>query len=266
MTTRFWVTGLLALLGASAGADHAAWAHAWAGIEYSGFSFTVSDFNAPDVIDSLNLSWGPGVVTTKTIAATGNASGSGDVSCDAGGSEIGCAASASAEATANGTATVKIKTVGTLYIENTSSTDLSYVVIDGSFSAFNPGGPSAGASVDDTATEYASFNSSVSDPSSMISDTHGCNTNFTVVDSSGYAGPTNGGLGAVCGVAGPDASDFETSIALIPAGATVAVDELTLEIDLTASAGTPPTVPEPLSVPLLTMAIGTLAAVRRTRA
>ena len=122
-----------------------------------------------------------------------------------------------------------------------------------------------GASVDNTMTEYASFTSFQSDDGGLLGDSHNCNTDLTVPHY-WYGGLTDGGMGAFCGVEAPDASDGETWFGPIPADTTIAADAMTLEIDLFVSANAPPTVPEPLSVSLLAMAIGTLAAVRRTRA
>ncbi|MBN9508598.1 MAG: hypothetical protein J0I21_05685 [Alphaproteobacteria bacterium] len=225
----------------------------------------MSELNSPDVLDSINLSWGTTLATKKVVTTSGHASGGGDVYCDAGGSEAICEANASAEATATGAATVQIQATGTLFIQNTSSTDVPFVIIDDVFSAFNPGGSDVGASVDNTMTEYASFTSFQSDDGGLLGDSHNCNTDLTVPHY-WYGGLTDGGMGAFCGVEAPDASDGETWFGPIPADTTIAADAMTLEIDLFVSANAPPTVPEPLSVSLLAMAIGTLAAVRRTRA
>lgn len=84
------------------------------------------------------------------------------------------------------------------------------------FSAFNPGGPDVGASVDNAAKEYAAFFSVVSGPS--LFDLHGCDMqNDPGLDLALTARKT-------CGVMAPDWSESEFGLGPLAANGSAQAD------------------------------------------
>lgn len=115
------------------------------------------------------------------------------------------------------------------------------------YSAFNPGGPQIGASVDDPLNEFASFSSSVSGPGA--SDSHACNT----VTGPNFVTPT------ACGVFSPDSNISFLFVGPLAPGDTYTA---TYHINIIARAiGVPE--PSTLAVFGLCLAMLTMAGYRR---
>ncbi|GAA0544681.1 hypothetical protein GCM10008941_25750 [Rhizomicrobium palustre] len=121
-----------------------------------------------------------------------------------------------------------------------------------SYSAFNPGGPNVGASVDHGGREYASFFSVVRGPA--LFDLQGCNM------SSGIPTPTVRQRMS-CGVSSPDASESEFSLGPLAANAEAAADfQIYISLDAQGEKQNGDPVPE---APTLAVFLVGLAALRR---
>lgn len=127
-----------------------------------------------------------------TISCYGGATGNGS----------SCADSSFLSDTLSNSGNVSAKTTSGFLVTNNSK-----AVLDGSlalstdFSAFNPGGPEVGLSIDNPKTQSASFMSSVYGPG--VGDYHACSLPASALGEFGagaYFSPTT------CGVASPDSS------------------------------------------------------------
>jgi len=145
-----------------------------------------------------------------------------------------------------------VDALGGFTLFNTGSTDYpGSFVFHTSFSAFNPGGPEIGASVDDPARESASFFSVVTGPG--VFDLHGCNMTHGLA-------PHAAAMGASCGVSSPDDSEGETDLGPLLAGQSLSA-AYNIYIQVVAQGDSP--VPEPLTLGIFFVG---LVAVRRFRA
>ncbi len=136
---------------------------------------------------------------------------------------------------------------GGISITNNSGADLpGFLLFKTDFSAFNPGGPSIGAQVDDATYQYAAFSSSVF--GLATGDQHACDTRV-----SPNMGPN------ACGVFSPDSSQGEFGIGPLAAGQSVTQS---YQINIAATVF----VPEPLTVSLFGAGLAGAAALRRRRA
>jgi hypothetical protein len=147
----------------------------------------------------------------------------------------GCMSSASLSVMLPGSQSLDL--IGSLRLTNTTGADISdFMVFNTAYSAFNPGGPEIGASVDNPATQFASFFSMVSGPG--VLDIHGCDTD-------------GGDIGAVlrignaCGVSSPD---FSNDIAVVSGIAAGSFIDLDYEINIVVQAVSKDSVPEPFSL------------------
>lgn len=117
------------------------------------------------------------------------------------------------------------------------------------FSAFNPGGPAVGVSIDNPLTQAAGFTSSVSGPQAR--DLHSCSVGF-LGQSGQVFSPTT------CGVINPDSSEGLVYLDVAPGDS----EKLAYSIDMAADFA----VPEASSVSILAIGLLALGAVgRRTR-
>lgn len=135
---------------------------------------------------------------------------------------------------------------GTVVVTNTTNQALSGLIfLATNFSAFNPGGPDIGVSIDNPIAQAGSYSSSVSGPS--VNDAHGCAVGFNGdIASVGNAifSPTT------CGVIAPDSSDGLLSINLANLGPGQS-DDFTYNINIAASFD----IPEISSLPIMLTAL-----------
>ena len=156
----------------------------------------------------------------------------------------GCRDSASLIVT-DGSSSIS-KTSG-LIITNTNDSELTgELTFDTGYSAFNPGGSTIGAQVDDPTTEYAAFSSSVFGPGAA--DSHGCNT---------LTGPHFMGPDA-CGVSSPDSSDEMFAVGPLAAGQSATE---TYNINIFAEV----IVPEPSTLALFMVGLASAGALARRK-
>lgn len=160
------------------------------------------DFHEGDVDDFLTLSQHSLSVTEGTHEAGAGMAGS---SYDGGVSGNGAFFSVASNAKVDGmgTARSRIDLAVVIAVTNTASVTIDGYTLWRSYSAFNPGGSPIGAAVDDTAFEFASFETTVwgfsLDPLERV-DGHACRTDglgdatFVVDNPPAYA----------CGVSSPD--------------------------------------------------------------
>lgn len=136
---------------------------------------------------------------------------------------------------------------------NTTDADIpGYFAFRTEFSAFNPGGPDIGASVDDPATQFASYFSEVSGPG--VFDIHGCDTDGGGVDGINALRTANS-----CGVVSPDFSEGSFDLGPLPA---FGDDEVSYEIRIDVMA-VPKQVPESFSLSIFGVGLLGVAAARR---
>lgn len=141
----------------------------------------------------------------------------------------------------------------TLNFTNLSGIDYDFISFKTDFSAFNPGGPSIGAKVDNTNLEFARFSSSQS-MGNGIGDSHFCDTrvpffSYQLVPPSG----------AQCGVGSPDSSQGQLTIFDFDNGST-ASRTFTLSLLLEVSS-----VPEPATIAIFGAGLALLGLQRRNR-
>ncbi|HEY3910602.1 MAG TPA: hypothetical protein VGM07_12020 [Stellaceae bacterium] len=151
----------------------------------------------------------------------------------------GCTDSRSIDASVTGPEQLSADAMSGLTVTNT--TDQSFAPTQPfrvEFSAFNPGGPMVGISIDDPPTEAASFASTVSGP--QASDFHSCSVGF-LGDSGHLFSPTT------CGVDSPDSSEGMIYIDVPPGQS----EQLAYSIDMTADFA----VPEASSASILAIAL-----------
>ncbi|MGD9617015.1 MAG: PEP-CTERM sorting domain-containing protein, partial [Alphaproteobacteria bacterium] len=120
-----------------------------------------------------------------------------------------------------------------------------------SFSAFNPGGPEVGISIDDPLMQAGSFSSFMSGPD-IIHDAHACSVGFKGESGAFVFSPTT------CGVRTPDHNATELYInlaSLIPGTSLNLHYSIGISADFAFVA-----VPEPSSLSLLLLAVASLAA------
>jgi hypothetical protein len=130
-------------------------------------------------------------------------------------------------------------------------------VFYGGVSAFNPGGPEIGASVDDPSHEYALF-SSKAELVNRLADEHSCDTrNYP-----GYPDYSDGGYyfsPFACGVRSLDETEFELDLGPLGPGETLTAN---FEILITAQLKS---VPTPGTLPLFATGLGGLVLLRWRR-
>jgi hypothetical protein len=171
--------------------------------------------------------------------------------------EIGGYAFANPEGYAAGTYSYSL----VVAITNMSGIDLDIAVVQTMFSAFNGGGDSLAAHVDNSALEYARYSSTQSGPG--IGDSHGCDTRVPVPNYTFPSPPPS----AQCGVPAPDFSELDFEIFDLAHGETVTQKfELAITFEV-SSVSEPTSVPEPNSFAVFGVAIAGIAglgALRRT--
>jgi hypothetical protein len=118
----------------------------------------------------------------------------------------GCSDIRSLDTTVTMSEHLSVSALSGLVVTNTTDQTFGNILFFLSdFSAFNPGGPGIGISIDDPVAQAASFSSSVSGPS--VGDSHGCSIGFN--GTSGFIfSPTT------CGVPAPDSSQGQLFIDL----------------------------------------------------
>lgn len=127
----------------------------------------------------------------------------------------------------------------TLRFENNTGHDFLGIEIQAAFSAFNPGSSHIGASVDNTSTEFARYQSYQT--GLPLGDNHSCDTR---IPGSSYYWSYTPPSGASCGVSSPDHSLTEFGFSDFASGA---VEYRTFSLTLIAEASS---VPEPSSAAL----------------
>lgn len=173
------------------------------------------------------------------------------ISCFGGaiGSTNGCTDSRSIDASVAGSEQLSANATSGLIVTNASDQSFAPTQpFDVEFSAFNPGGPAVGISIDNPLTQAAGFTSSVSGP--QASDFHSCSVGF-LGDSGHLFSPT------ACGVGSPDSSEGLIFFDVAPGGS----EKLAYSIDMTADFA----VPEASSVSILAIGLLALGAVDRRK-
>jgi hypothetical protein len=173
------------------------------------------------------------------------------VSCygDAGGGSTGCGGNLSLNTPVTTSGHLSATFSGGVVLTNTSNDDFTgYVSLSTDFSAFNPGGPGIGVSIDDALTEGARFRSSVSGEG--VLDIHSCSVGLYGQSGAVYS-PT------ACGVSSPDSSQshaFFTITSLAPGESIEAPYSMSIDCDFIIPPPEPPAdsgVPEPASAGVL---------------
>jgi hypothetical protein len=209
--SRFFRGGLI--LAAAFLLSHEAAATAIASVEENSFSVRPFSFSVDGVITSP-----PEGITVRALSprvfgftnVTGNATTTTTADVGAGPTPNSVFATIGATATAEpgGSAFLEHSLVVAVSIVNETGFDIDLLVMRTVFSAFNPGGPGIGAIVDDTAREFARFESSQSGPG--IGDRHQCDTRLPP-SSTNQTFPQPPPANA-CGVFSPDSSELEFGI------------------------------------------------------
>jgi hypothetical protein len=182
------------------------------------------------------------------------------ISCSGDASAItnGCGGGISLSTTVTDSAHLSASFHGGLVITNTTNAIIdAYLSFHTYFSAFNPGGPNVGISIDDPLTEGARFSSSQSGEG--IGDSHSCSIGL-YGESGRVFSPTT------CGVGAPDSSDyhFAENLANLAPGASMTIPYLLqIDADFILPPGDPNRVPEPASALVLLSGVAGLYLKRR---
>jgi hypothetical protein len=140
---------------------------------------------------------------------------------------------------------------GVVFTNNTNGYLSGFIDVFTGFSAFNPGGPDVGISIDDATTQGARFSSGVRGPG--VGDFHDCSIGIYGESGTVFT-PTS------CGVSSPDSSqsDFTFDLSTIaPMSSIMLPYELSIVSDFFIPVQPPGGVPEPAAV--LVMLSGLLA-------
>jgi hypothetical protein len=165
----------------------------------------------------------------------------------------GCISSASLSVTLPGSKS--LDWIGGITLTNNTDADIpGFFSFNTAFSSFNPGGPMIGASVDDPATQFASYFSEVSGPG--VFDMHGCDTDGGGVDGLNAFRTAN-----ACGVGSPDFSESSFGLGPLSAGDVLSAN-YEIKINVTAE---PKGIPEPLTLTIFGVGLLGVAAARRRR-
>jgi hypothetical protein len=253
--------GLLAL--ALVMAAHDAGATAIAAVRFNGFSLSPLFGSAGGVriggpgnpITGIDVAAGPQIaIVTET--ETGNAAvtfatPSATATGGLGRASIAGTAIANPDGYALGTMVFQI----TFIFTNQTGIDLDFLTIRTDFSSFNPGGPQIAASVDNSALEFARYDSSQSGRG--IGDSHHCDTRVN----SGSGNPTfpTPPPSVACGVSAPDSSQGEFTFFDVDPNETVS-ETFILRLQLEVQS-----VPEPAALGLLGAALAGFAGFGRVR-
>lgn len=190
-------------------------ATAIAAVNYNGFSFYpwfwVADGENRETQSfhsgELNL---PIAIASNSVTLSEIETGHGDVSFRAPAfgvhdqfffASIGGSASANPDGYAFGSLTFQV----TLSFTNLTGMDFDFVAFQTSFSSFNPGGPGIGARVNNSASEFARFETRQT--GSGIGDEHRCDTRLTASQTN-FSGPP----ASSCGVDSPDSSQLDFTL------------------------------------------------------
>ncbi len=178
---------------------------------------------------------------------------------DAEGGARGCAKTLFLSQTVTESGTYSVDATGSVVITNTSDHAINgFAGLSVWFSAFNPGGPGVGLGIDDAATQWASFSSSVGGGgSSSVGDTHECSVGYRGESGTVWS-PTT------CGVGSPDASQasvYAELIDFLPGATFLFTFGLSITATFDLGENQPSNVPEPASA-LLALGLGALAARR----
>ena len=236
---------LLAALFLLAGA-HSASATAIAAVEFNGFAVRPQS--------GIDIGYTSEVIDQTTVVR-GNASVSFGGSDRTLGSQ-GVAIAGHAEANPDGYAYGHYSMRVTVDITNSTGVDLDFADFYIAFSGFNPGGPEFGASVDNSAIEFARFASLQS--GALLGEHHDCDTRIDGGIYDGYYVATPPSI--ACGVGAPDYNEVLFSFYDFAAGETRSMTHL-LELTLEVSS----VIPEPASGLLLLSALGGFARFRRAK-
>ncbi|MGZ6187042.1 MAG: PEP-CTERM sorting domain-containing protein [Candidatus Binataceae bacterium] len=168
---------------------------------------------------------------------------------DAVGGATGCGGNLSLNTTVTTSQHLSAAFSGGIVLTNTTTDYVGgYVYLATGFSAFNPGGPGVGLSIDDPLTQGARFTSSVG--GAGVGDFHSCSIGVYGQSGSVFS-PTT------CGVSSPDSSQshayFDVST-LAPGSSLNVPYSIMIDYDFTVSPAEPPAdsgVPEPASAAVL---------------
>ena len=183
------------------------------------------------------------------------------ITCD-GYADIGCDNSLDVSHSVTHSLTEGYSSSASLVITNAGDTSPSgYLVFDANWSAFNPGGPEVGLSIDN-AQQSASYSSTSSDSNDNLGyDFHSCSLPV-LASQLGFGGPGAGFYFSTlsCGVVAPDADEayIFVDLASLAPGDSVEYDN-TLSISDSFNIPTP----EPSGLAILGSAMFALAAFRR---
>lgn len=155
-----------------------------------------------------------------------------------------------------------VTSTGSVVITNTSDHAINgFASLSVWFSAFNPGGPSVGLGIDDPATQWASFSSSVSG-SGSVSDGHGCSVGTRGASGTVFS-PTT------CGVSSPDSSQapvYAELIDFLPGAELIFTFGMNIAATFDLGGDAPAGVPEPWAPGLLLLGLMGAYACRRINA
>jgi hypothetical protein len=177
------------------------------------------------------------------------------ISCRGGaeGGPGGCGSTLHLNQTVTASGTYTVSSTGSVVITNTSDHAVNgFAGVSVWFSAFNPGGPAIGLSIDDPATQWASFSSFVRG-SGNVGDFHSCAVGYRGQSGTVFS-PTT------CGVSSPDSSQapaYAELINFLPGAEIIFTFGMNISATFDLGKDAPTNVPEPTSA-LILLGLGAL--------